>query len=129
MLFTAMSPAAPAAKETPGTSIAVVRREPPWMTARRLKPHSRSRVLVFMIGVSFALISEAASITDGERGGKVAMGVGLGTQSVGLGLKYANRVCPGRKAYRGRIALGQRHERTGELHRVAALFAVHARPG
>src|ERR1700728_1037682 len=78
---------------------------------------------------SSALISEAASITDGERGRKVAMGVGLCTQSVGLGLKDPYRVYPGREPHRGRIALGQRHERSGKLRRVAALLAVHARPG
>src|SRR5580693_8749114 len=74
----------------------------------------------------FALISEAASITDGERGRKVAMGVGLGTQSVGLGLKDPYRVRPGREAHRGRVALGEGHERSGELRRIAALFAVHS---
>ena len=48
------------------------------------------------------------------------MGVGLGTQSVGLGLKDSYRVRTGREPHRGRSALGQRYERSGELRRVAA---------
>ena len=64
----------------------------------------------------------------GEGGGQIAVGVGLGEQSIRLALESLKRVSACGESSGRFLEFGELYDRVGELGWIAALFAIHAAP-
>src|SRR5882672_1877693 len=64
-----------------------------------------------------------------EGSGQLAVGLGLGEQCVGFGLKRLHGICAGSEASWRLLERDKLHEGVGELGGVTALLPIHTLPG